>query len=689
MTSFNEKDIERILKDFGKLQSPENSILRAKNVVMAGVRQETSRRLSINKRSKKSFLTILKLKNMPIIALIIAVALGGGGTVAAAQNDNPGDALYGVKIASERIAEAAVTVANDATEINFKEKLAARRAGELDALRQRIGHMQEKKKTVLMNHIEATAERLENHVERINAKVKKLQLQDTEESAEIAARLQSNAEVFQGVLAALEANPELEIDIKAKIVTTQVKLEKYKARARAAESKVKKRHLSEVGLENSAKGKVKAAENKMQAATEMRDQFLKRIENMEDSEKAAFMKEEFNKRDGFYQDGVKYVEAARAALEQEQWEEAISKAGRAFKVFVMFASPLGHRVQRIEVDTVEEIEAIDEVLPTLEVPETGLDKSEVREAIDRAWELLQKVGSKKVRLEAAGNTLPTDINTLMRSVKDLLSKAEQTWGEGQIDQARRAVHAAEEIIKNIQNLLESSAELEALSQDQVETKFKADHALFQARAAYKELQDYALKIKNTMPDSNLRPSNEAVGRAKALLTKARLTYGLKDFSAALSLAREAEQILRDEFQNFLKRTKEAFEPSVPDVFVEESVTATDPALEPEILTPEAEARIKKPILPKKQTTLELERNFAQEMAQAAQKRALTALQKHKAELDDLARQKIGMYEQRAREAMLAEDYGTAKGYYNEVVDVINAAVARAARGEHLPAADLD
>lgn len=84
-----------------------------------------------------TFPLFLKLKPMFALILIAAVVLGGGGTVAASQNDLPGDALYKVKIASENITEALTF--SPGSKAERKAEVAAKRVNELVALKKRDG----------------------------------------------------------------------------------------------------------------------------------------------------------------------------------------------------------------------------------------------------------------------------------------------------------------------------------------------------------------------------------------------------------------------------------------------------------------------------------------------------------------------------------------------------------------------
>ena len=76
---------------------------------------------------------LILLKPMIAVFLVVVLLFGGGGAaVAAAQNDLPGDALYGVKITTERVQEAFAL--SSEKKVDVKSRFAARRAEEIEAL---------------------------------------------------------------------------------------------------------------------------------------------------------------------------------------------------------------------------------------------------------------------------------------------------------------------------------------------------------------------------------------------------------------------------------------------------------------------------------------------------------------------------------------------------------------------------
>lgn len=360
----DDNQIEQLLQEIGRISPPKNALIRGKNTVMAQVRQDDSRRLMVKEQSTRApiarALTIKRFNYMPIIALILAVVLGGGGTVAAAQNDLPGDALYKVKLASEAVAEATVTAGGAAAELNFKAKLASRRAEELQALKENLAAVKEDQKSEVEARITQTAQLLAARVEKMDEQIERLAQKDQPRAAEAATRLAAYAEIMQGVIAGLQefefeaSRPEFSEEFSERAVGLEVALAKLKIKSEVAQEEVLGRHASKTGLENAAQGRVGAAENKQNAVEKMREQALRKIPRIEDAEMLAFAKAEFERRDAFYRDGAEKTAQARKELEQGNFEAAIKLAGEAFKLFTQFESPLSKDVERFKLKEEDE-----------------------------------------------------------------------------------------------------------------------------------------------------------------------------------------------------------------------------------------------------------------------------------------------------------------------------------------------
>lgn len=354
----HEHELEALFKKLRSLQAPEHSILRAKNIVMATVRRDAASRLEVAERSSSipfihRLIPQYKFKHMPILAIILAVVLGGGGTVAAAQNDLPGDALYGVKLASERVAEN-FTGGGEAR-INFEVRLAERRAAEIATLKAKARAEAEAQAQAAPTepapavaiegeraaHVERAVEHLERRVERMQERVEKLKAKDTEGTLRAAAVIEAKLEVWEDLLDAVE-EATTKAELKAAVRDAHEQLEETREHAEEVAEEAHKRHASEVGIEASARGRVNAAENKLAELTRMRERILERAH-----ESGRFLQAEFDARDKFYQEAVRLVLEAKAALEASKWEEAWENANEAFKMMVQLQGPVfEHRLMK-------------------------------------------------------------------------------------------------------------------------------------------------------------------------------------------------------------------------------------------------------------------------------------------------------------------------------------------------------
>lgn len=349
MNEFQDKELEEILGKLRAFEAPPSSVIRAKNVVMYAVKSGSSLRKVAIERSKYRLIPIFNLrpKYMPLIALILAAVLGGGGTVAAAQNDLPGQSLYGVKLASERVAEA-LTV-SDESKININVKFAERRTQEIAALKARAAKKAEMarsssteapaaadatKEDVFSEQMEQAANLLQARIARLGERIEALKAKDSEATLKAAATLEAKAELWSEMLEAVRA-AEDRADLKAKLQEVHGEARKLRDNALDAQESALKKQASAKGFEQSARNRVAAAEQKLKVLTERRAQILERAQD----EKKEFSQEEFDERDKFYQEAVQLVLEAQSALEAGDFEGAWVKANAAFKAMVHFNRP--------------------------------------------------------------------------------------------------------------------------------------------------------------------------------------------------------------------------------------------------------------------------------------------------------------------------------------------------------------
>lgn len=185
---------------------------------------------------------------MPAVIIALVLLLGAGGTVAASQNDLPGDALYGVKLAAESV-QAGLTFGAEA-KIKNAEARADRRLDEIEKL-------QEHKKTPGAKgkaSVEAAFTRFAEHVAEARTRLAELHKNNPEAAVRAGA----------GLMTALERHKEtlgrLEMELND---TAAARLRAEKAVEEAEESVEATRAPSETGARERAEGKINAANNKV------------------------------------------------------------------------------------------------------------------------------------------------------------------------------------------------------------------------------------------------------------------------------------------------------------------------------------------------------------------------------------------------------------------------------------------
>lgn len=184
---------------------------------------------------------------MPAVIIALILVLSAGGTVAASQNDLPGDALHGVKLAVERV-QAGLTVSAEA-----KIKNAARRA---ERRLDEVEKLQEREKTLsaeAKSNVKANFARFEEHVAEVRARLSALK----EDNPEVAARAAAGLEV------ALERHSEILTRLSARLDdAAEARLRAEKAVEETREE-VRKSAPPATDVKASAEGRITAAGNKI------------------------------------------------------------------------------------------------------------------------------------------------------------------------------------------------------------------------------------------------------------------------------------------------------------------------------------------------------------------------------------------------------------------------------------------
>ncbi|MBI4133715.1 hypothetical protein HY478_03810 [Candidatus Uhrbacteria bacterium] len=193
---------------------------------------------------------------MPIIlAILLAVGISGG-TVAASQNDLPDEALYPVKLWSERIATAFTMSAS--ARVELAERFAERRTEEMETLLERGPRRGDARE-----HFIRATELMTERFEEARLRLEKLASEQPERALEVAAALDARQKGLAEALARIEAR----VGDGAAGEHLDLLKEKMKAAhesiARIAEEA--ERRASAEGLEHSARGILRALEAKAQA----------------------------------------------------------------------------------------------------------------------------------------------------------------------------------------------------------------------------------------------------------------------------------------------------------------------------------------------------------------------------------------------------------------------------------------
>ncbi len=238
----------------------------------------------------------LNLKRSPVfISLVLAASLllSGGGVVAAAQNDLPNEPLYNIKIASEKV-RAAVT-ADTKARAQLWTNFAKKRLEEIKTINKLISLKAEVRAAAIAraeSNYRANLEAAESGVVQADSNNGASALRD----ASVASKIEGEMSAQEETLVRLET----EVPIQAKkairralirardtretasAIKAGLKVEadaREEARSNASAAGTSKSYNESAAASAKAEGRVKAAENKFRASTEI----LKRAENKADA----------------------------------------------------------------------------------------------------------------------------------------------------------------------------------------------------------------------------------------------------------------------------------------------------------------------------------------------------------------------------------------------------------------------
>lgn len=126
---------------------------------------------------------------MPLIPLIIAaIAALGGGTVVASRNAAPGDTLYGVKTATEKVRVALAL--NDKNKVEVKLSIAEDKLKEVEKLMKRGDSAEDVNEAV--DNLKEVEDEVSDDIDKVEW--------DGKDTAELTAKLKANLERQQEVL---------------------------------------------------------------------------------------------------------------------------------------------------------------------------------------------------------------------------------------------------------------------------------------------------------------------------------------------------------------------------------------------------------------------------------------------------------------------------------------------------------
>ena len=240
--------------------------------------------------------------------------VAASGTSIAAEKSLPGDILFPIKVGmNEQIARTLQVSSED--QANFSVSLVQKRMHE-------IAQLAASGKLSSENEAQVNT-RLHKNIRAAQNAIKNAREENTQAAVEASAALESTLRVWskfldrftedegdrKGLSTALDnirtrLAPESEASVQT---TSDIELEE-------------REHASATGLEMSAKGKVDAAENKLEAM----ERHIKRAEERQnDNAQAARTK---------FTTAMSMLDAARAALEEKNWTEAFSKAQQAMRL---------------------------------------------------------------------------------------------------------------------------------------------------------------------------------------------------------------------------------------------------------------------------------------------------------------------------------------------------------------------
>lgn len=274
------------------------------------VREEAISRPQLQQRS---FFYQLRLRPMPVFAVVTVLVLVSGGTSLAAESALPGDFLYPVKVNLNEKVQGAVAISTE-SEAKLAARLAERRLEEAAELAARGG---------LTAEAQAEIEsRLEGHIARFEKQAVKLAGEGkATTAAEISSSLEASLNAHGQVIASTETEGEGKAVVQTKPLLTAIQV--------TLGTVQKTRVGAEAQVSASAKADVRpAAEGKLKAATNKIAEVRGVIERTESSVSASTTAE----AEARLRLAEEAVAEGRAKLEAEAFAEAFMSFDRAHRL---------------------------------------------------------------------------------------------------------------------------------------------------------------------------------------------------------------------------------------------------------------------------------------------------------------------------------------------------------------------
>lgn len=258
------KDIKSALKQI-KNPSPNREFLTLlrKNIKMQmkafpiDVRNDKLERLNTKQRSQSLLINKFKTKTMIPAIISLIVIFSGGGAAAASQNSLPGDALYPVKTLTEDV-RLAITI-NEKSKASLNIELAQRRVEEIRKVLETIQTGQNGSKDQI---IQKVLDNFNSHLEKALVNADNLKKESKlADALEAIGELKISSEAYKKILEN-EGSKITRKELKDKIKEAIVAAKTTDDEAEAKNKEVKDEEDRGIN-QNSAAGKIKAAENKI------------------------------------------------------------------------------------------------------------------------------------------------------------------------------------------------------------------------------------------------------------------------------------------------------------------------------------------------------------------------------------------------------------------------------------------